>query len=216
MINFSQIKKLFYLLMFAGAFALVEAAVVSYLRILLLNDGHNFPMVIIPPDIYYIELWREGATMVMLVTVGTLVGTTLLGRIGSFMFAFGAWDIIYYLCLTFFIGWPSSLLDLDLLFLIAVPWIAPVLAPVLVSIGLIVCGGWLLLFEMEKNHLILSKKDIAIELVAASVILYSFMNNNGNSYPEKFSWTIFLSGLIVGISYFIWRVLTSEKDALRN
>ena len=91
-----------------------------------------------------------------------------------------------------------------------------VLAPVLVSIGLIVCGGWLLLFEMEKNHLIISAKDIVVELGAASVILYSFINNNGNSYPEKFSWTIFLSGLIVGISYFIWRVLTSEKDALRN
>ena len=105
---------------------------------------------------------------------------------------------------------------MDLLFLITVPWIAPVLAPVLVSIGLIVCGGWLLLFERDKNHLIISVKDIVVELGAASVILYSFINNNGNSYPEKFSWTIFLSGLIVGISYFIWRVLTSEKDALRN
>jgi hypothetical protein len=46
------------------------------------------------------------------------------------MFVFGIWDLFYYVWLKVCLGWPSSLLTWDVLFLIPVPWVGPVLAPV--------------------------------------------------------------------------------------
>ena len=192
--------------MFAGAFALVEAAVVAYLRKLLMSDGGYFPLKEIPVHILKIELSREAATMVVLVIVGILSATTPLGRFGAFMFVFGAWDILYYGWLAFFEGWPQSLLDWDLLFLIPVPWIAPVLAPVLVSMGLLGCGGWLLIHEDETDKIGMSLRDWGVELAAAMMILFSFMNNDRSSPPENYPWFIFFAGLLSGIGYFVWRV----------
>ena len=198
--------------MFAGAFALVETAVVAYLRNLLTTDGGYFPLQEIPVHILKVELSREAATMVVLVMVGILSAATPLGRFGAFMFVFCAWDILYYCCLAFFEGWPQSRLDWDLLFLIPVPWIAPVLAPVLVSIGLIGCGGWLLLHENEIERIGISVKVRVVELVAAVLIIFSFMNNDRSSPPENFLWIIFITGLLSGISYFIWRMSASRVE----
>ncbi len=55
--------------------------------------------------------------------------------------AFGVWDIFYYLWLAVFIGWPTSLFDRDLLFLIPLPWWGPVLSPVLIAVVMIVGGA---------------------------------------------------------------------------
>ena len=46
-----------------------------------------------------------------------------------FFWAFGLWDICYYVWLWVILRWPASLLDFDVLFLIPLPWIGPVLAP---------------------------------------------------------------------------------------
>src|SRR6185295_1640743 len=50
---------------------------------------------------------------------------------------FGAWDLAYYAGLYVALGWPPSLLTWDVLFLIPVPWTAPVLYPALVSVVLV-------------------------------------------------------------------------------
>jgi hypothetical protein len=49
------------------------------------------------------------------------------------------WDIAYYAWLWVFLRWPPSLLTWDVLFLIPVPWVGPVVAPVIVS--LVMIGG---------------------------------------------------------------------------
>lgn len=193
-------------------FALVEAAVVSYLRLILITDGNYFPLKEIPPEIYGLELSREAATLIMLIAIGFLTGATILGRLGAFMLAFGTWDIFYYIWLVFFEEWPTSIMDWDLLFLIPAPWIAPVMAPVLVSIGLIGCGLWLLMHEWEVDQIKITMKDVIFELTAAIVILFSFLNNDRSSPPESFPWIVFLTGLLGGVSYFIWRIISSQKD----
>ena len=208
----SPLRKLTCLILFASAFALVEAAVVAYLRNLLISDGGYFPLKEIPVHILTVELSREAATMVVLVVVGILSATTLLGRFGAFMLIFGAWDIFYYGWLVFFEGWPQSLLDWDLFFLIPVPWIAPILAPILVSMGLIGCGGWLLIYEDEVDRIGMSVRDWGVELAAAVLILFSFMNNDRSSPPENFQWVIFFTGLLCGIGYFVWRVSATRGE----
>lgn len=202
----SPAKKLFWLTLFAAVFALLEAAVVTYLRHILITDGGYFPLMEIPADILTAELSREAATMAILAIIGILSAATALGRFGAFMFVFGVWDILYYLWLICFEAWPRSLFDWDLLFLIPVPWMAPVLAPVLVSTALIGCGGWLLLHEDESERVGLTWRDWAVELSAAGLILFSFMNNDRTSPPAAFAWLVFFAGLLGGVGYFVWRV----------
>src|SRR5260221_6078733 len=61
-------------------------------------------------------------------------------RMAASIVALGLWDIQFYAFLKMMIHWPESLNTWDILFLIPLPWIGPVLAPVLVSAALIACG----------------------------------------------------------------------------
>ena len=54
--------------------------------------------------------------------------------------AFGAWDIFYYVFLRLISGWPRTLLDWDILFLLPLPWWGPVLAPVSIALVMILWG----------------------------------------------------------------------------
>ena len=74
----------------------------------------------------------------MLLAVGWIAGTKIQSRLGYSFFAFGLWDIFYYIFLKVFIGWPNSVMDPDILFYIPLPWWGPVLAPVLISVLMIV------------------------------------------------------------------------------
>ena len=79
-----------------------------------------------------------GATLLMIATLGLLAGSTWRRRAGYAAIAFGAWDIFYYVFLRLISGWPRTLLDWDILFLLPLPWWGPVLAPV--SIALVMIG----------------------------------------------------------------------------
>jgi len=87
-----------------------------------------------------IEVARELATLVMIAAVGWLAGRTRLERLAWAAVVFGAWDIVYYVALWLAIGWPASLMDWDVLFLIPGAWVGPVWAPVVVSLALIGFG----------------------------------------------------------------------------
>jgi hypothetical protein len=139
--------KLLALLLFGAAFGFVEAAVVVYLRAAAgLANGSISPqhsstsyqqallaLAQFPGGLRRIELCREAATMVMLVTVALLAGAGAKARWGAFLWEFAAWDLAYYAGLRTMLGWPSSLKDYDVLFLIPVPWVAQVWFPLLVS-----------------------------------------------------------------------------------
>ena len=103
--------RLFLILLFGVAVAYFEAAVVVYLRELFYPDGFSFPLTVIPLSLYAIELFRELATIVILITVAALAGKRFWERFGFFIILFGVWDIFYYIWLKTTINWPSSLLD---------------------------------------------------------------------------------------------------------
>ena len=145
---------------FAIAFAFVEASVVVYLRhllgasyseigkgqILLLLPGIAFLQpdaalkVIKDSALLNMEMFREGATLVMLAAIACLA-TKDFKKILAFSFlSFGIWDIFYYVFLKLTIGWPTSLTDQDIFFLLPVPWVGPVFVPILISLAVIVCS----------------------------------------------------------------------------
>lgn len=130
------------LLAYAVAMAFVEAAVVVYLR--LLYPAADLTAVPFSPLVYRTEVMREAATIVMLLAVGWLAGRRLATRALAFVWAFAVWDLFYYVFLKLLIGWPPSLGTADVLFLIPVPWVAPVWLPVGLSSAAVLAGGWLL------------------------------------------------------------------------
>jgi hypothetical protein len=137
-------RRIVWLITFAVAMAYVESAVVVYLRAIYYPQGFAFPLVLMPPGMVAIEMGREIATLVMLLGLAMLAGADRWDRILVFCVGFGVWDIAYYIWLWVFLRWPPSLLTWDVLFLIPVPWIGPVVAPVIVSVVMVV-GALLLL-----------------------------------------------------------------------
>ncbi|MDP4280795.1 MAG: hypothetical protein Q8867_01465 [Bacteroidota bacterium] len=135
--------------LFAIAMAFLESAVVIYLREIYYPGGFGFPLKPVSGTVSVTEVFREAATMVMLVTVALLAEKDNLKRFAFFIYSFAIWDIFYYVFLYLLISWPSSLLTWDLLFLLPCPWTGPVLAPVINSMTMILLA--VLIVEGRKN-----------------------------------------------------------------
>ncbi len=131
----------FVVVLFAVGMAWVEAASVYYLRVLVDRvvpyQANPLPVA---GALGLVEMVREAATLVMLLTVGMLAGRTWPTRLGYTAIAFGVWDILYYVFLVVMTGWPTSLFDWDILFLLPLPWWGPVLAPVSIAVLMVVLG----------------------------------------------------------------------------
>ena len=138
--------------LFAVAFGVLEAAVVVYLRaVLSLSAGYGASLTevasfsrsitaaaaadapVLPNSLLALEICREATTMVMLVAVSLLASAKARERWSMFLWTFAIWDLTYYATLRATIAWPTRLTDLDVLFLIPVPWISQVWFPLLVS-----------------------------------------------------------------------------------
>lgn len=131
-----MLLKLSLLALFGIAMAHFEGVVVVYLRKALgmLDYASNKESVDkIPARFLKIEMTREAATIVMLLVVGYLTGDTWIEKGILFLWTFAFWDLFYYLSLYILIKWPPDLKATDVLFLIPVPWIAPVWFPIGVS-----------------------------------------------------------------------------------
>ncbi len=138
----------------AIAMAWVEAAVVMYLRFFIDRiDPYQVDPLPLIAELGEIELVREAATLVMLLCVGWLAGRERFSRLGYFLIAFGLWDIFYYASLRVMGDWPETILDWDILFLLPIPWWGPVLAPVLISLLMIVFGSLLSAAEGRLSRL---------------------------------------------------------------
>ncbi|HEY7527862.1 MAG TPA: hypothetical protein VH660_01825, partial [Candidatus Deferrimicrobiaceae bacterium] len=128
-------EKSLLLLVFAAAMAFVEAAVVIYLRELI-GSGPLFPMKDLPPALLAVEVVREAATLVILLSAAFLAVRGGARRLGAFLLLFAAWDVFYYLWLYVTIGWPAGIADWDILFLIPLPWVGPVWSVLLICAGM--------------------------------------------------------------------------------
>lgn len=188
---------------FAVAMAWVESAVVYYLRTHIdrLEPHQANPLPLIG-SFGPVELVRELATLIMLLTVGLLAGRTWRARFGFTLIAFGVWDIFYYVFLKVMCGWPHSLLDWDILFLLPLPWWGPVLAPMLIASLMMVWGTLATQLEPMPTS---SRSQVGVwvlSLLGAMLALYTFMADaiGGISdgviavregLPTAFNWSLF-------------------------
>ena len=209
---------------YAIAMAYIDSAIVVYLRRLYYPQGFDFPLVIIDTPTLLLELGREVATIVMLATVGSAAGRTKVGKFAYFLLLFGVWDIFYYVWLKVFIDWPASLLTWDVLFLIPVPWVGPVLAPVTVALTMIGMGLVLLSLEQRGPVFAAGKTVWLAQIVACLVVIVSFtidvvprLPNNGvllaQWTPTLYRWWMLLLGEVLALGTFLswaWRAARQQ------
>lgn len=189
--------------LFAIAMAWVESAVVFDLRTLVdrIQPYQENPLPLIG-GLGFAELVREFATMVMLFTVGWLAGDRWRSRCGYMLLAFGIWDIFYYVFLKVICGWPQSLLDWDILFLLPLPWWGPVLAPVMIAGLMIVWGTLATQFETTTSSKLSTMTVWGPAMVGAGLALSVFMADTlrvaeqgslaiRDVLPTEFNWPLF-------------------------
>jgi len=202
-------KRWLTVVIFAMAMAWVESAVVFYLRTMVDRiEPHQANPLPFATGFALAEIVREGATLIMLLMVGILAGRNWRSRLGYSAIAFGAWDIFYYVFLKVMCGWPHSLLDWDILFLIPLPWWGPVLAPVSVALLMILWGtlasGW----ESPPPAKSSKWKVWGLNFMGMGLALYVFMADNlrvagqgvatwRNVLPTSFNWPLFLMALLL-------------------
>ena len=159
---------------YAVAMAFLESAVVVYIRELLYPDGFSFPLAEMDSRLAVTEILREATTMIMLVAVATIAGKRFTERFAWFVFAFGVWDIFYYIFLWLLIGWPGSLMEWDVLFLIPVTWTGPVIAPIIISLIMISLALLLLLYPGESPYFKLSGWHWVLLIAGSLVVITAF------------------------------------------
>lgn len=162
--------------LFSIAMGLLEGAVVIYMREILYPEGFGFPLNPVQPDLMLTELLREGATLIMLLSIGFLAGRNASERFAWFLYAFAIWDIFYYIFLWLLIAWPSSLMTYDVLFLLPSTWIGPVITPLIISLTMIVFALIILVANRKKE-------DVKI---------------------PGLSWLLLITGSVILILGFIW------------
>jgi len=193
---------------YAVAMAAVESAVVVYLRAL--HSGVAPASVLqyaLPPRLLLIEAGREVATVVMILAVAALAARTAREAFLYFALSFGVWDIFYYVWLWVFIGWPPSLFSWDILFLIPVPWLGPVIAPLTVSLCLVIGSLWLL----ARPAFVVPRLAWGLSILGAVLVVLSFTVDYRYALaridPPRFRWELFGAGIVVAIGGMVPRAL---------
>src|SRR5262245_7395773 len=212
----------FGIILFGIAFGYLEAAVVSYLRLLHeparqrfypgRSPGELFPLLTLEqaraagpeqPRTLAIEVGREAATIVMLAAIALASARNRGQWAAAFAIAFGIWDIAFYGFLKLLLDWPSSMVSWDILFMIPTPWVGPVLAQVIVSAAMIAAGLLHLRRDARGERVQLSAPHWFGIALGALVIVISFTLDYRNilagGAPRPFNWTVFSLGLTIGV-----------------
>jgi hypothetical protein len=232
-------RTLFWVSLFAVAFAMIETAVVIYLREIFYPDGFDFPLQLISPDLAVVESVREVATMLLLVSIAAVAAKKFLTGMAWFIYAFAIWDIFYYVFLYLFLGWPETLLTWDVLFLLPFTWVGPVISPVINSLCMILLAMIILKY---REHLKIKPWHWAGLIVGAIVVIIaytevyvSFMHSDfsifemlnvsntdsviakaGNYVPQAFAWWVFLIGVGIHLVVIADVFRTGRKSSIKN
>lgn len=216
-------SRLIWVAVFGVSMGFFEAAVVVYLRRIAYPEGFSFPLVVLEEPLAVVELAREFASLVMIASVAVITGGRFVEKLAYFLYIFGIWDVLYYVFLKLALGWPGSILEPDLLFLIPVPWVGPVLAPVLVSVVMIAAGALTVWLEAGGTPIRVNRWNLGAEIICGLVIVVSFCLDwrsvVSGGEPRPFAWWLFLLGLVPGTGLFVYealRALRADRGAPRR
>ena len=202
-------RTLIWLTLFSIAMGYLETSVVVYLRAIYYPNGFTFPMANMSSAIALTELGREAATIIMLAGIGIVAGKNSVQRFAWFIYSFAIWDIFYYVFLKVLLNWPDSFFTWDILFLIPLPWVAPVIAPAIISLTMVLLTLVLIYFNEKNSSLKINSKEWILFISGSLIVILSFIIEcyqhinayNGNALeaiahyiPIHFDWWIFIVG----------------------
>ncbi|MFO8235004.1 MAG: hypothetical protein R6U04_06350 [Bacteroidales bacterium] len=230
---------LLWLFLFAVSMGLFEASIVVYLRELYYPEGFSFPLTPVDRAVGITEILREIISMLMIISVAVLAFKNFYRQFAAFIFIFAIWDIFYYVFLKLILDWPESLLTWDILYLIPVAWTGPVLAPVLISLIMILLF-WVIIYFDYKNaeKFNICMKEWGLLIAGAFVVFISFIwdysvflisqvhisalfksPEEGQSIltqytPDKFNWFLFSIGTVVILAaiFFIYKRNAGSRE----
>ena len=196
---------------FSIAFAYIESAVVVYLREIFYPNGFAFPLKVFGIEdfsrkLFFTEVGREAATLVLMLTACSLFGSNRRRRFAYFLVIFAVWDIFYYVWLKVLLNWPASVMDWDILFLIPATWASPVLAPVLVSLVMFIFAVAILILDARDIYLkprILGWVGFAgVAVVIAALFCRAGLFVEQEDYHKHFNWLVFAIALLTAAALF--------------
>jgi hypothetical protein len=152
----------------------------------------------------------------MLLAIAALAGKKFWERFAYFMLSFGIWDIFYYIWLKVTIDWPSSILEWDILFLIPLPWIGPVIAPVSISLLMIIFSILIARLFQEGYNFKPAKISHLFALIGVVLILYSFMHDTDATLHQQMPKPYHYGLLVIGNLLFIAAFLISYIKTTRQ
>jgi hypothetical protein len=137
-----------------------------------------------------------------------------------FIYTFAIWDIFYYLFLKAILNWPESFLTIDILFLIPVPWVAPVLCPVINSFTMILLAVLIVNYSRTRTSAALKPVEWILLITGSVIVIAAYtedflryiihFNSTTSSpllsniaeltqyyIPSTFNWPLFLTGLLL-------------------
>jgi hypothetical protein len=201
------VQKLVSIFLFGIAFAFVESSIVVYLRALYYPEGLTFPLKMISGEHLAVELAREVATIIMLVVVGVIAGAKRWEKFGYILVAFGVWDIFYYVWLKVVLDWPRTLTDWDVLFLIPVPWLGPVFAPLVLALFFTSCGAAMVIRSAKGLQFRPTFSSHLLSVIATIVAIYSFTHESlaimQGKPPSPYPYGLLIVSLVLYLSGFL-------------
>jgi hypothetical protein len=126
------------------------------------------------------------------------------------------WDIFYYVFLKVILDWPAALLNQDILYLIPLPWIGPVIAPVSISVIMIIAGILIASSYAKGSEFRPSLLSYVLSIIATAIILYSFMYDTGatlhQQMPKPYRYDLLVVGDLLFIVAFVVSYIKTEKQ----
>lgn len=180
-------KKFIIVGIFSVAMGYLESAVVVYMREILYPGGFAFPLAPIPEKLAVTELFREAATLIMLAGIAFIAGNRLIERFAWFLYSFALWDIFYYIFLKLLLNWPDSLLTWDILFLIPITWTGPVVAPVIISLLMILHAQIILKKSNSRENYQFPRQAQTPLYIGAGIVFISFITDYSRFILKHYS-----------------------------
>jgi hypothetical protein len=207
--------RIFWLTLFGITLGYFEAALVVYLRAIYYPGGFTFPLKLPSDLIIAVEVGREAASVIMLVSVACLAGKKFWERFAYFMLSFGIWDLLYYVWLKVLLDWPSSAFEWDVLFLIPLPWIGPVIAPVSIAVLMIVCSIMMVRACQKGTDFRPTLPAYLLGITGTLLVLYSFMYDLDatlhQAMPKPYRYEMLIAGDILFTAAFVLSYIKSKN-----
>ncbi|MCK5361057.1 MAG: hypothetical protein KAJ95_10550, partial [Gammaproteobacteria bacterium] len=210
------------LMLFTIGMAQVEASLVVHLRSIYYpgNPLEIFPLNLLTHRDFAIEVARELATVVMILSVALLTARGFIRVFATFVFIFGLWDLFYYFWLKIMIGWPVSWFEWDVLYLIPWPWLGPWLTAALIALLFVVWGGWILTSPREarftRGTSVLFIVGTLLALVAFLLPALPLLLEGEEAFrgyqPDDFCWSLFIPGYMLMVIS-LWRIASDGRTS---